>query len=89
MDNQTVIDLMYQSFRVAMWLTLPILGTAMIVGVVVSVFQSITSIQEQTLVFVPKILGAIAALVVFFPFMLRTIISYTIELIQMLPNVAR
>jgi flagellar biosynthetic protein FliQ len=66
MDPQMVVDIMEQSFWVALQLSIPALLAALLVGVAVSVFQAVTSIQEQTLAFVPKMLAVMLALVVFF-----------------------
>lgn len=88
MDPQAFIDYMQNAFYVSVMLAMPILGTAMAVGIVVSVLQTITSIQEQTLVFVPKMLGVLGALVVCFTFMLRTIMNFSIAAFQMISQVS-
>lgn len=67
-------------------LSLPILGTALIVGLVIGLLQAITSIQEQTLSFVPKLLAIVAAFVVFGPWMMRLLVQYTGEIILGLPK---
>ncbi|MCX7014524.1 MAG: flagellar biosynthesis protein FliQ [Candidatus Sumerlaeota bacterium] len=89
MDPQTFIDFMQESFRVSLFLSLPILGAALVTGILVSVFQTITSIQEQTLVFVPKMLAVLAALILLFSFMLRTLMNFTYAVFAMIPNLAR
>ena len=89
MDPQTFIDIMQYSFRTALILSLPILMSALIIGILVSIFQTVTSIQEQTLVFVPKMLAVIASLIFFFPFLLRTLMNFTISMIQTIPNLAQ
>ncbi len=89
MDMQNVIDIMQQAFRVGLILALPVLGAALIAGILVGVLQSITSIQEQTLVFVPKMLAVIAALIVCNAFMLRVMIDFTVALIQSIPQVVQ
>jgi flagellar biosynthetic protein FliQ len=87
MDPQVFVDYMHRAFQTMVIVALPILGTALIVGVLISVFQTVTSIQEQTLVFVPKMLGVIVALILFFPFIVRTIMSFTVSAFQMIPQV--
>jgi flagellar biosynthetic protein FliQ len=67
-------------------LSLPVLGTALIVGLVIGLLQAITSIQEQTLSFVPKLLAIVAAFVVFGPWMMRLLVQYTGEIILGLPK---
>ncbi|MEE9311959.1 MAG: flagellar biosynthetic protein FliQ [Planctomycetota bacterium] len=74
---QQAIDVINDMLEVTMTLSIPLLMSALIVGLIVSIFQTATSIQEQTLAFVPKIL-AVGALVIFlFPWMSRTLIEYT------------
>ena len=66
--------------RDAMWVVLiisaPLLATALLVGLTIAVFQALTSIQEMTLTFVPKIVLVFISLVVFLPFMMRTIVEF-------------
>ena len=58
-------------------LALPMLGLGMIVGLIVSIFQSVTQIQEMTLTFVPKILAVMAGMMFFGPWMLNKLITFT------------
>jgi flagellar biosynthetic protein FliQ len=67
----------------------PILMTAMVIGLAVSLFQSVTSIQEQTLAFVPKALGIIGLLVLLMPWMLRTLVEFATAMIEKMPQMAR
>lgn len=62
----------------------PILGTALLVGLLVSIFQSMTQIQEQTLTFIPKIAAVAAVLVVLGPWMLTVLTTYTTNLFTQL-----
>lgn len=70
--------------RDAMWVVLktaaPLLAAALLVGLIVAIFQALTSIQEMTLTFVPKIVTVFVSLVVFLPFMMRTVIEFGHEL---------
>ena len=77
--------LMLQSVAIAT----PILVTAMAIGLAVSLFQSVTSIQEPTLAFVPKALGIVALLIVLMPWMLRTLIEFTTTMIEKMPQMVR
>jgi flagellar biosynthetic protein FliQ len=86
MEVQVVIDIMQDSFQVALFLALPALLAALIVGVLVSVFQSVTSIQEQTLVFVPKMLAVMLVLIATFSWMLHMIIAFTQRLLENIPQ---
>jgi flagellar biosynthetic protein FliQ len=67
-------------------LAVPMLLTAMAIGLGVSLFQAVTSIQEQTLTFVPKMVGICLLTVVLLPWMLRTTIEFTTSVIQKMPQ---
>jgi flagellar biosynthesis protein FliQ len=85
-DPQVVSDIMQDAFKTALFLALPALLSALTVGVAVSIFQAVTSIQEQTLVFVPKMLAVMLALTVFISWMMRSIIGFTIRLFSSIPD---
>lgn len=74
----------------AIWVTLqiagPILIVGLLVGLVVSVFQAVTQIQEQTLVFIPKIVAIVAVMAVFGPWMMTTMVNYTEQLFEDIPT---
>ena len=63
----------------------PMLGLGLIVGLAVSVFQATTSIQEQTLAFIPKIIAVFVAILIFGPWMLRIMVGYVTNIIVNLP----
>lgn len=86
MTAQVVIDIMQSSFQTALFLAMPALLSALVVGVMISVIQSVTSIQEQTLVFVPKMLAVMVALIVFFSWMTNMVMQFTINLFENIPN---
>jgi flagellar biosynthetic protein FliQ len=67
----------------------PILLTAMVIGLAVSLFQSVTSIQEQTLAFVPKALGIVALLIILMPWLLRTLVEFATAMIEKMPQMVR
>ncbi|NLN19614.1 MAG: flagellar biosynthesis protein FliQ [Firmicutes bacterium] len=67
----------------------PVLGLGLITGLVVSIIQAVTQIQEQTLSFVPKILAALAAVALFGPWMLHKLVDYATELLTMMPRYVR
>ena len=75
-------NLMFQGVTLAA----PILLTAMVIGLGISLFQAVTTIQEQTLSFVPKALGIVALLVILMPWMLRTLMEFTIGTIEKMPQ---
>ncbi|MEM1209895.1 MAG: flagellar biosynthesis protein FliQ [Planctomycetota bacterium] len=73
--DQTV-DFVRETLLLTLWLSLPVLSAALVIGLVISLFQAVTQIQEQTLTFVPKILGmgVVAALVM--PWMVKKILEF-------------
>ena len=89
MENDFVIEVVNQAIKVALMLSAPMLIGALVVGVLVSIFQAVTQINEQTLSFIPKILVIIAALVIFSPWMIETMVSYTRELFISIPELVR
>ena len=70
-------------------LSAPVLLIGLIVGLVVSILQATTSIQEQTLTFVPKIAAILMALVFFGPWIFASLAQYTVQLFQQIPQVVR
>ena len=80
MQQQAVIDLAQQALLITLFVSAPMLGLGLIVGLAISIFQATTQIQEQTLSFVPKIVAILGAIVVFGPWMLSTITEYTSNL---------
>jgi flagellar biosynthesis protein FliQ len=68
----------------AMWVTLqiglPVLGVSLVVGLLVSIFQAVTQLQEPTLTFIPKILAVVLVVVVAGPWMMNTLLGFTIDL---------
>ena len=79
--------------RDAIWTTIalasPLLIASLVVGLVVSIFQAVTQINEATLTFIPKMLAIAVVLVVLAPWMTQLITSYTTELFTSLPNYVR
>ncbi|MSO70466.1 MAG: flagellar biosynthesis protein FliQ [Alphaproteobacteria bacterium] len=80
MEMQDVLDVAREGVIVMIKISAPAMLTALAVGLVVSMFQALTQIQEMTLSFVPKMLAIFASLLLFLPFMLATLITYTQEL---------
>ena len=76
MTERDVLEIGRSGLIVALELSLPILLCGLITGVLVSIFQAVTQIQEFTLTFVPKLLAVITALAVFGPWMLHTMIHF-------------
>lgn len=76
MTPADVIDIVREAIWVLIKVAGPVMIVGLIVGVVVSLFQALTQVQEMTLTFVPKILAIFAALLVFLPFMMATMIAF-------------
>lgn len=89
MNTQTVLDLGSQALKLILLLSAPILAAGLIVGLAVSILQAVTSIQEATLAFVPKIVVVFVALIMFLPWMMKTMLSFTASLLINLPLYGR
>lgn len=89
MTSEFITGFFMEAIQTAMMLAGPMLLVGLVVGILVSIFQAATSINEMTLVFVPKMLGVALALLVFFPWMLRIIIDFTSKLFINLPMYVR
>ena len=87
MDNGFVIDITNQAIKVTLMLAAPMLLGALVVGIMVSLFQAVTQINEQTLSFIPKILVIVMALVLLSPWMMETMTSFTHDLYVGIPSV--
>ncbi|HXR08936.1 MAG: flagellar biosynthetic protein FliQ [Verrucomicrobiota bacterium] len=86
MNPQLAAELLKSLMLEAVAVATPILLTAMIIGLAVSLFQSVTSIQEQTLAFVPKALGIIALLIILMPWLLRSLVEFSTAMIEKMPQ---
>lgn len=86
MTTDFVIQVAYQSLYTVLLVSSPMLIAGLIVGLAVGIFQAVTSIHEMTLTFIPKILAVVISLVIFLPWMLRTLLSFTIRLYGTLPG---
>jgi flagellar biosynthesis protein FliQ len=89
MDAGFATELLKSMVFQAVALVAPILITAMVIGLAVSLFQAVTSIHEQTLTFVPKALGVIGVLLLLLPWMLRSTIEFTTAVIEKMPQMVR
>ena len=86
MNQDVVINLVMNAMALAFKVAMPMLGVALVLGLAVSVVQAVTQIQEQTLSFIPKIIGLAVVIVVAGPWMLGQIVSYTAELYASIPS---
>ena len=86
MTHDHILDLMRNGLMTIILCSAPPLIIGLAVGVLVSVFQAVTSIQEPTLAFVPKILAVLLSIMFFGPFMLTTLSAYFRELVNSIPE---
>jgi flagellar biosynthesis protein FliQ len=84
MTDVTVITIMRESLMTVLIVSAPMLGVGMFVGLIISIFQTTTSIQEQTLTFVPKIVAIFLVLIIFGSWMIRTLVNYTNHIFAMI-----
>lgn len=86
MDQDIIITLLQKSFVLVLELSVPILIAGMVLGLIVSVFQTVTQIQESTLTFVPKIIGSVVVLVILMPWMFNLFIGTFNEFMDTVPK---
>jgi len=89
MTMELAVDIMRNLLQTGLILAIPILGTATVVGLTVSLIQSITSLQEQTLTFVPKLIAVSLAIIVSANFILRTMTEFCISMFNLIPTMAQ
>jgi flagellar biosynthetic protein FliQ len=89
MTEDFIIGFARQALETTLLVSLPVLLVSLIVGVIISLFQSVTQMQEMTLTFVPKIIAAFVSLVLFGPWMVGKLTDFTREILQNLAYWAR
>ena len=89
MTQAYIMNLGIRAVETAMLVAAPVLLVSLAVGLLVSVFQAITQINEMTLSFIPKLVAVVAVLVIFFPWMLQVMLDFTRELILSIPSVIK
>ncbi len=85
MTPEFVATIGRHTIEVALMVSAPILIAGMVVGLVVSILQAVTQIQEMTLTFVPKIIAVFIALIIFAPWMMEAMVRFTAEILNNLP----
>jgi flagellar biosynthetic protein FliQ len=86
MNQDTVVNLASQSMSLALKVAGPLLLVGLVIGLLVSVFQAVTQIQEQSLTLIPKIVGVAVVVVVLGPWMLGQLVAYTTNLYTSIPS---
>ena len=80
MNEQTILEIARDALWVVLLASGPVMVTGLAVGLIIALFQALTTIQEMTLTFVPKIIVIFIAIVVFLPFMMTSVIEYSLTL---------
>jgi flagellar biosynthesis protein FliQ len=89
MNTAFVVELARNSIYTTLLVSSPMLILALVVGLAISILQAITQIQEMTLTFIPKIIAVAVALIIFLPWMITTVVSFTNQLFAIIPTLAR
>lgn len=87
MTDVAVIQIFREALMTILLVSAPMLGIGMIVGLVVSIFQTTTQIQEQTLTFVPKMVAIFLSIILFGAWMIRTLLNFTINMFSMIERI--
>lgn len=80
MTQSQIMEIGAKAMWVTLELSLPILGVSLVVGLLVSIFQAVTQLQEPTLTFIPKILAVVVVIVFAGPWMMNTMLDFTVDL---------
>ena len=86
MNQDVVVSIAVQAMEVGLKVSLPILLVGLVIGLAVSIFQAVTQIQEQTLTFIPKVVGVVVVILVAGPWMLGQVVTYTQQLYEQIPS---
>lgn len=86
MDENTLVALGVQTFKITLLLSLPMLLAGLIAGLVISIFQATTQINEMTLSFVPKIILVVVILIFLMPWMTTTMMDFTENILNQIPT---
>lgn len=87
MTDAMVVQLLREALMTTLIVSAPMLGIGMLVGLIISIFQTTTSIQEQTLTFIPKIVAIFLAIIIFGAWMFRTLVNFTNHLFVMIEKI--
>jgi len=85
-SHALIVDLARNAIMLALLIAGPMLIVALLIGLTVSVLQAVTQIQEQTLAFVPKLVGVAVVFLLALPWMIQLLVKYTTELFRSLPS---
>lgn len=88
MTPETIMDMGQQAIYIMLLIAAPLLLAALLIGLIVSIFQAATQINEQTLSFIPKLVGIFAVLIILGPWMLTMLTDYMRSVLENIPNLA-
>jgi flagellar biosynthesis protein FliQ len=86
MNEQMILDLGQNALLTTLSVAGPMLAVALLIGLVVSLFQAVTQINEMTMTFVPKIVGILVTGLIALPFMMRVMLNFTRGVLEMIAN---
>jgi flagellar biosynthetic protein FliQ len=86
MNSQMVLTMGQEALLMLLMVSAPVLGTALLVGLLVSLFQAVTQIHEATLAFVPKLIAVVAVFAIAGPWMLNMLVEYIRRMIEAIPG---
>ncbi|MFA6170692.1 MAG: flagellar biosynthesis protein FliQ [Candidatus Margulisiibacteriota bacterium] len=89
MSQDFVTQIIYQAVNVCLLVSMPAIGIGLLVGFMISLFQAVTQIQEQTLTFVPKVIAVLLMIVFTSPWMISMMIDFTVTLWSAIPNMVQ
>ena len=89
MSPELVVGVAKEAMEMTLLLSAPVLGVGLVLGLLVSIFQAVTQLQEMTLTFIPKLLGVAIVLVVLSPWMMEILVTYTATLFENIPQYIR
>lgn len=89
MTEELVIGILKDAFFTTLIVILPVLGVSLVVGIIISIFQAATSIQEMTLTFVPKIIITAVSIIILLPYMMDRVTSFAIKIFTLISTVVK
>jgi flagellar biosynthetic protein FliQ len=87
MDQSFIMEIGAKAMWVTLEVSLPVLGVSLVVGLLVSIFQAVTQLQEPTLSFIPKILAVVLVVVLAGPWMLNSLLGFTTEILSSIRDI--
>lgn len=89
MTQDFAVQILYQGVNLILLISMPVIGVGLLVGFLISLFQAVTQIQEQTLTFVPKVVAVLLTIAFTSPWIISMMIDFTATLWSAIPNMVR